>query len=375
MGALVGALLLVLAPTTVTALSIGRLANVLLIIVDDLRPELGCYGASAMRLPNGSSTTPHIDALAQQGALFERAFVQQSICGPSRNSFLSGRYPDKTKSWNFDNSFRDSAEGKKWTALPEFFRRHGFFTTGAGKAYHPNLPPKFDGNRSWSEPWDAAGTRACNCPLSPGVVMPKPGQGQASCEGLVDNGCMDDDIVDIVTTKLWAAANGTLGNGSQPFFIVAGLHKPHMPFYAPQKFFDLYPEPAVPVPRLPPVDSPMEAWHSCLGHAPEAAFSDWGNFTDISNNSLEWQTPMSEAVTARLRRGYYAATSYADANVGKLLAELEATGQANNTAVVLLGDHGFNLGEGNLVCSARHALGQQFFVLFIVRLLRRERKA
>jgi len=329
----------------------GALKNVLMIIVDDLRPELGAYGAPAMlQGPGGASTTPHIDALAQSGVLFERAFVQQSICGPTRNSFLSGRYPAKTQAWNFDNSFRDAPGGQGWTALPEFFRQRGYFTTGGGKIYHPNLPPHNDNARSWSEPWDAAGAKLCNCPVDPAVPAKLHGEMWASCEGLgYDPACMDDDIVDVVSQKLRMAGNGTLGNGSQPFFIAAGLHKPHMPFYAPKRFYDLYPAPAAPDPLLPPAGSPYEAWHSCLGHAPGAQFSDWGNFTDIPNG-MRWQTPMDGASAARLRRGYFAAVSYTDANVGAILGELEKTGKANETVVMLMGDHGWNLGEGNLWC-------------------------
>ena len=124
--------------STTAAAVPSALKNVLMIIVDDLRPELGAYGAASMlQGPGGASTTPHIDALAKSGALFERAFVQQSICGPTRNSFLSGRYPAKTRAWNFDNSFRDNAVGQAWTALPEFFKQHGYFTTGGGKVSQP----------------------------------------------------------------------------------------------------------------------------------------------------------------------------------------------------------------------------------------------
>ena len=110
-----------------------------------------------------------------------------------------------------------------------------------------------------------------------------------------------------------------------------------MPFYAPKTYYDLYPEPAAPEPPLPPLDSPYEAWHSCLGHAPGARFSDWGNFSDIPN-SMEWQRPMGAASAARLRRGYFAAVSYTDANVGLILEALEATGKAEDTVVVLMGD-------------------------------------
>eukprot|EP01048_Picozoa_sp_COSAG05_P019621 COSAG05_NODE_3121_length_2308_cov_2.488909_2_plen_218_part_00 len=167
--------------------------------------------------------TPHIDRLASEGMLFENAYVQQSICSPTRNSFLSGRYPDKTKTWNFIDDFRSgSPEGEDWTALPEFFRNQGFFTTGAGKVYHPNHPPNYDQNRSWSEPWGGAfGGCACG-----GSGWPP--HGRATCEGLENTSCADGEIATWASTRLQMAANGSLGSDGQPFFIAAGLHKPHV---------------------------------------------------------------------------------------------------------------------------------------------------
>jgi arylsulfatase A-like enzyme len=312
------------------------LLNVLLIVVDDLRPQFGAYGVPYMH-------TPNVDKLASEGILFEHAYVQQSICAPTRNSFLSGRYPDKTKAWNFLNHFREPGAGENWTALPEFFKHHGYWATGSGKLYHPNLPPNFDEPRSWSEPWPGSFGK---CPCG-GTGFP-PG-GQASCEGLdtTQSGCDDDKIVLTAVTQLQMAINGTLGNGKQPFFIAAGFHKPHLPFYAPAKFFALYPEPVAPSPLHAPEGMPYEAWHSCLSNAVGANNSNWGDFSDIPNN-MELDTPMPPAVAARLRRGYFASVSYTDDNIGKVLAA--AAPILDRTVVVLIGDHGWSLGEQNAWC-------------------------
>ena len=191
----------------------GNRRNVLLVVVDDLRPQIKAYGVEWMN-------TPNIDRLAAQGMLFDHAYVQQSICAPTRNSFLSGRYPDKTKAWNFINDFRTgNSEGQKWIALPEFFRLHGYFTTGAGKVYHPHLPANFDQNRSWSEEWSRHSFNKCACG---GSGWP-PG-GQASCEGLLNATCQDDQIASFVVGRLEKAANGTLrsDHSTGPFFIAAG---------------------------------------------------------------------------------------------------------------------------------------------------------
>ena len=312
--------------------------NVFLIVVDDLRPQMFAYNASFM-------WTPEVDSLAAQGILFSRAYVQQSICSPSRNSFLSGRYPDKTQAWNFIDSFRDGP-GANWTALPEFFKRAGYFVTGAGKIYHPNHPEHFDEPRSWSEPWLTASY--CDC----GGDGKFPPGGFASCEGLDPSGlsCGDDTIVEAVTEKLARAANGTLGRAGQKWFIAAGLHKPHLPFYARPGDFARYPTPAAPHNPLFPFGAPYCAYHSCLSNALGSNYSNWGNFSDIPN-SMSFERPMEAATAARLRRGYYASVSYTDHNVGLLLKALDGPGGPRSDVVVaLIGDHGWSLGEGNEFC-------------------------
>jgi iduronate 2-sulfatase len=108
---------------------------------DDMRPSIGAYGLK-------EAVTPHLDQLAKEGVMFTRAHIQFSYCAPSRNSFMSGRRPDATKVWNFNNHFRQI--GKDWIALPEQFVTNGYLVTGVGKLYHPGVPPNFDQPRSWS---------------------------------------------------------------------------------------------------------------------------------------------------------------------------------------------------------------------------------
>eukprot|EP00040_Diaphanoeca_grandis_P003964 m.26542 g.26542 ORF g.26542 m.26542 type:complete len:548 (-) comp15441_c0_seq1:72-1715(-) len=317
------------------ASDVSRNNNILMIVVDDLRAQLGAYGLDYMH-------TPHLDKMAAEGVLFERAYVQQAICSPTRNSFLSGRYPDKTKTWNFIDDFREVGVGDKWTALPEFFRDNGYFTTGAGKVYHPNKPPNNDQNRSWSEEW--LGTFG-SCPCGGHGWPPK---GSATCENVDTSatGCEDDNIVIAVSERLRMAANGTLGDGKQPWLIAAGFHKPHLPFYAPPEFFKLYPDPPKPEPENVPVNLPFAAFHSCLSNYPNG-YSNWGNFTDIPNE-MTLESPMATASAAHLRRGYFASVSYTDSNIGKLLAA--AAPVLNTTVVVVIGDHGWSLGEQNEWC-------------------------
>ena len=136
------------APTPAPKPAPTNAKNVLLIIVDDLRPEIAGFGESFMK-------TPNIDRLAKQGAAFSRAYCQQAICGPTRNSFLSGRRPQRTKSWNFIDSFREV--GPSWVSFPEYFKVNGYTTLGTGKTYPPGIPPNFDEPTSWSQ--DEVGVR------------------------------------------------------------------------------------------------------------------------------------------------------------------------------------------------------------------------
>jgi|EP01047_Picozoa_sp_COSAG01_P057733 hypothetical protein len=140
-------LLLLLLVSVVTAVWAGGRHSVVHIISDDLRPELTSYGLLGRH-------TPNIDAIAASGVAFDRAYCQQAVCGPSRNSFLSGRRPDASRSWNFINSFRE--DHPEWTSLPGLFLQpsvqHNTLSLGAGKIYHPMIPPDYDGHRSWSLP-------------------------------------------------------------------------------------------------------------------------------------------------------------------------------------------------------------------------------
>eukprot|EP00947_MAST-08B_sp_MAST-8B-sp1_P004356 g4356.t1 len=131
--------------------------NVLFFISDDLRPEIFAFGEKFMK-------TPNLDKLAAKSMVFEQAYCQQAICGPTRNSFLSGRRPQRTKSWNFIDHFREAGVGKDWISFPQYFKEAGYLTYGGGKTYHPNLPPNNDIPKSWTEdrPYVSEGDGKCN---------------------------------------------------------------------------------------------------------------------------------------------------------------------------------------------------------------------
>lgn len=172
---------------------------------------------------------------------------------------------------------------------------------------------------------------------------------QASCEGLRPEtlDCQDEQIVATAVQQLHGLAEA-YSSSSQPFFYAAGLHKPHLPFYADPSDFAMYRgvDERPPNPKVPE-GMPYVAWHSCLSNAPGGNGSNWGNFTDIPNR-MTFETPMGNETAARLRRGYMASVTYTDRSVGRILDAIEAV--RNDTVVVLLGDHGWSLLEQNIAC-------------------------
>jgi len=215
--------------------------NILYIVIDDLRPEMGCYG-----IPHAH--TPNMDALASRSVVFDRAFAQQAVCAPSRNSFLTGRRPDNSRCWNFINNFRE--DHPEWQTLPGMFKDSGRLTLGVGKIFHPDVPPHYDGNMSWSpealpyeNPCYGEGVLCIPCPSE---VFPK-----LHWLGL-NAWCEMEAFDDYFTAEraiqyLHLAANGTRrhrsrhtmetfnasqhsDNSSNGFFLAVGLHKPHLPW-------------------------------------------------------------------------------------------------------------------------------------------------
>jgi iduronate 2-sulfatase len=207
--------------------------NVLFIVSDDLRPEMGCYG--------GQAITPHLDKFAASAGavLFERSYVQQAICCPTRSSFLTGRRPDTTKVWDLHTHFRASG-GRDWTTLPEYFKEKGYYTAGMGKVFHPVKDPATglpnDVGFSWTAPYFAQGASA---PQSMAMCWNERGNGttDAPCNG-GPHTCTADGTI---------AAHGValLQNASKypdvPFFIAVGIHRPHLPWDVPAHWYSLYP--------------------------------------------------------------------------------------------------------------------------------------
>ncbi len=307
-----------------------REPNVLFIAVDDLRPQLGCYGHERMISPN-------IDRLAADGVVFNRAYCQSPVCGASRASLLSGIRATRDRSFN---GYLHHAD-KDWGAplsLPKHFRNHGYHTISNGKIYHH----RDDGAGSWSEPaWGPKGQwagRGYLVQANQETALARKGLGPAyECADVDDSAYPDGKTADKAISDL-----SRLAKMDQPFFLAVGFMKPHLPFNAPKKYWDLYD-----ARKIELADNPYRP-----KDAPDAAIHNWGELR--AYHEIPEKGPLSEEMARTLIHGYYACTSYTDAQIGRVLGELDRLGVADNTIVVLWGDHGWNLGEHTLWCKHCH---------------------
>ncbi len=304
-------------------------ANVLFIAIDDLRPALGCYG-------DQTAVTPNIDRLAKRGTVFSRAYCQQALCSPSRLSLMTGRRPDTTRVWDLQTPFREALPNV--ITLPQLFRNHGYHCRSIGKIYHGSGAPSKDAP-SWSEQPLYDHVREANLRYATPQNLNGKGLKRASTEAA---DVPDDTYIDGVVCKAALNALDTLKDKDKPFFLAVGFRKPHLPFCAPKKYWDLYKSETIPAPvsNAHPKD------------APEVAVRSWKElegYTDIPEDGR-----ITAAKTRKLRHGYYACVSYIDALVGQLLDRLDQLGLAMNTVICLWGDHGFHLGEQGLWTKANN---------------------
>ena len=306
--------------------------NVLFIAVDDLRPEIGCYGAAHM-------TTPHLDQLASQGMLFERAYCQVSVCNPSRNSVLSGSRPDTTGI--FDNQHFLRLKMPEVVTLPQHFKNHGYTTLSLGKVFHHSDREPGDDAKSWSEPAWYHGepykhwfTKESLDFVKRLKALPKAQQPkQLRAAPFESANEPDGSYPDAQTAEKAIETLQRLKADGKPFFLGVGFVKPHLPFTCPQKYWDLYPADSIHLPpdASRPKDAPQPAFHN--------------NYELSSYGTVPENGQIPDAMALSLIRGYRACVSFMDAQLGKVLAEVDRLGLRENTAIVVWGDHGYHLGE------------------------------
>ncbi len=326
--------------------------NILFIAVDDLRPELGCYSAEHVISPN-------IDRLASEGLLFNRAYCQSAVCNPSRASLMTGKRPDTLRVWDLRTDMRTL--NPDVVTLGQHLKANGYHSVGIGKIFHNTLPD----SATWSEPK----MHIEGYPFDPDAVYRGEegirGQEEKKAEiieagnearaidqfgqwylkaqatenvDVPDSGYFDGAQTDAAVKKL-----AELQRRDQPFFFAVGYYRPHLPFNAPKKYWDMYDRNRIPLPENP--DLPEAIPEMAINNLRELR-----GYTDFKDLQHPTEGTLEEDRTRLLRHGYLASVSYVDAQVGKLMQALKDLGLDQNTIVVLWGDHGWKLGEYNSWC-------------------------
>lgn len=332
-------------PTPVATSTPARRPNVLLIVSDDLGTMLGSYGDATARSPN-------IDRLAGRAVQFDRAFVNQAVCSPSRNAVLLGMRPDTLGIYDLVTDFRRSRPDA--VTLPQWFRQHGWRTECIGKIFHPT-PGSHDDPASWSVPCQypnrtrtdhqagaapgaarkgatprskdtASRTKGANAPGKPAAF---------GAPDVPDDMQPDGAKASLAIDRLRAAK----AHPDEPFFLALGFSRPHLPFVAPKKYWDLHDRSGIGLAsvRTPPAGAPK--------YAPQFGGELRHGFRGIPATG-----PLDDDLQRSLVRGYRASVSYMDAQVGRVLDELDRLGLAQDTIVILWGDNGFHLGDHGMWC-------------------------
>jgi len=302
----------------------NNVKNVLFIAIDDLRPALGCYG-------DPHAITPNIDTLADKGFIFQNAYCQQAVSGPSRASLLTGLRPDEINVTDLNTHFR-----KKYpdlVTLPQLFKNNGYETIGIGKIFHGSKQTQ--DTISWSRvPLYSISSKKKE------YTLPENQHGKkATAMEVADypDTCYWDGIV----TQKALKTLDELSDNKQPFFLAVGFIKPHLPFSMPKKYWDLYQNKEF---------VHDNTYNKRPFRTPQIAFHNWEElrgYTDIPETG-----ELSIQKQEDLYRAYYACISFIDAQVGLLLDKIKEKGLNKNTVIVLWGDHGFHLGEQASWCKS-----------------------
>ena len=310
--------------------------NILFIAVDDLRPELAIYGAEVK--------TPNLDRLAESGIRFDRAYCNQAVCGASRLSLMGGLYPTKTREQNYHVTGWRKRHSELVT-MNQHFRASGYTVVGTGKIYHGSGGDGVD-PQNWDDYIQVKG-KSYVLPESTAEqkrrIAANPGSTSKDYRGTVtENADVDDDTyTDGARAVVAAKRLSELAKKEKPFFFAVGFIKPHLPFVAPKRYWDLYERGDFSMPdnlSFPP------------GYPDYARNAKAGEMSKYSDYEGKSPLDFSDELNKRLLHGYAACVSYTDANVGKVLDALEASGEMENTIVVFWGDHGWKLGNHSSWC-------------------------
>ncbi|MDF7822709.1 sulfatase [Pontiellaceae bacterium B12227] len=362
--ALLSLLILITAVERASALAAAQpkiRPNVLFIPIDDLKPMLACYGDDSIK-------TPNIDRLAERGMVFLNNHCQQAVCGPSRASLMTGLYPDTTRIYDLSTKMRDM--NPDILTIPQYFRQMGYETTGLGKTYDSRCVDKMLDEPSWSIPYSKHGE---NMLIAKGYESPqyafqdpetrrlnkaaddlyrqekKKKEGRSEKETILSSpgsrpafeccDVPDDAYYDGARTAGAMKLLEKLAAADKPFFLSVGYQKPHLPFVAPKKYWDLY----------DPAEIELADYMKQPEGAPSIGYQPgWelrGMYSDVPKDDM-----LPEEYQRNLIHGYMACVSYIDAQIGRLLNQLDELGIADSTIICLWGDHGWHLGDHNMWC-------------------------
>ena len=297
--------------------------NILFVGVDDLRPEFLCYGVEKM-------VTPNLDRLAERGVKFDRAYCNIAVCGASRASLMKGLRPTPTRFTSYLTWAEKDAPDVP--SLPMVFKQNGYHTASNGKVYHHRK----DDSAAWSRPAWHPSPSSIWWALPESRALKSESRGRGPAYELADQ--PDEIYPDHKICDKTLADLQLLVKQEKPFFLACGFYRPHLPFVAPKKYWDLYPTDRVTLPD-----------NMFFPHDLPSAFNyTWGEMRAYFG--IPTKGPVTDETAVQLRRGYYACVSFIDVQVGRLLDELEKLGVADNTIIVLWGDHGWQLGEHGFWC-------------------------
>jgi arylsulfatase A-like enzyme len=317
--------------------------NVLVLNVDDLRPSLGAFGIEEV-------ISPTIDNLAQNGVVFRNAMNQISICGPSRSSFMTSKTPDSLNIWNFMSHIRVAPGGNDLVTIAEHFKNQGYLTTGGGKSFHDNLPPNYDGLRSWSmDKVSYLPTSKETCTNNVTLVKSTVADAHPTVKATAvcpidrpDNTFFEYQLADKLIEGMHYAVDHDM-----PFLLWGGFFKPHHPSLMPMRIWNMYNVSNISIPKNFVMDIPEDYSEPALFNYVQGRQAD-SPMTNLTHTlSYGPNVPLPDRWIQLLRTGYYAGITWSDTQIKRVLDELDNMNLRNKTIVILFGDNAISMGENS----------------------------